>query len=428
MTARRKIGLAQIKALKPGETIWDSRVIGFGARRQKGAAVAYVLIYRTREGRQRFATIGRHGAPWTPDTARDEAKRMLGDVVNGGDPAADKIACRKAQTVAELCDSYLEDAENGRLLTRRGRPKKDSTLAIDRGRIERHIKPLVGKLKVAAVTRHDIDKLLHDVAQGKTATTIKTKPRGVARVTGGEGTANRVVRLLGGVFSYAVAKGLRSDNPCKGVVQFEDGQRDRRLNDNEYSWFGTGLTLAKQKDMWPSAVAAVRFLALTGWRSGEVIALRWNEVDLARRTATLGDTKTGRSMRPISQAACEVLAKLARSGERSLVFGASRGDSHTLMTGFKRYFRKIVKHGELPSEITPHTMRHSFASVAADLGYSDLTIAALVGHKGRSTTSRYTHAADAVLLGAADAVADRITLHLDGNAAAVVIALPARRA
>jgi integrase len=51
-------------------------------------------------------------------------------------------------------------------------------------------------------------------------------------------------------------------------------------------------------------------------------------------------------------------------------------------------------------------LRHSFASLAADLGYSEPTIAALVGHVGHSTTSRYTHAADAVLLAAADAAAN----------------------
>jgi hypothetical protein len=70
--------------------------------------------------------------------------------------------------------------------------------------------------------------------------------------------------------------------------------------------------------------------------------------------------------------------------------------------------------GTLPSDITPHVLRHSFASVAADLGYSESTIAGLVGHSGRSITSRYIHPADAVLLAAADAVAER-TLTLMGK-------------
>ena len=77
------------------------------------------------------------------------------------------------------------------------------------------------------------------------------------------------------------------------------------------------------------------------------------------------------------------------------------------MTGFKKMFRRIARYGELPPDITPHTLRHSFASLAGDLGYSEPTIAALVGHKGHTITSRYVHSADAVLLAAADAVADR---------------------
>src|SRR6516225_4262947 len=125
---RKLIGLREVRALKPNEMIWDAAVTGFVARRQKSEAVSYLVYYRTGEGRQRWHKIGRHGAPWTPETARAEARRILGQVVTGADPAAEKRAARKATTVAELCDAYLTDAEDGRLLTR-GKPKKASTLA-----------------------------------------------------------------------------------------------------------------------------------------------------------------------------------------------------------------------------------------------------------------------------------------------------------
>src|SRR5215470_12475827 len=115
MATKRRIGLRQVRALKPGETIWDASLSGFGARRQRSDAVSYILFYRTKEGRQRWFTIGRHGAPWTPDGARDEAKRLLGDVARKTDPAAEKRAARNAQTVSELCDIYFTDAELGRL-------------------------------------------------------------------------------------------------------------------------------------------------------------------------------------------------------------------------------------------------------------------------------------------------------------------------
>ncbi len=77
------------------------------------------------------------------------------------------------------------------------------------------------------------------------------------------------------------------------------------------------------------------------------------------------------------------------------------------MVGFPKFWARIAKFGGLPADVTPHTLRHSYASLAGDLGYSELTIAALIGHKGHSITSRYVHSADAVLLAAADAVANR---------------------
>ena len=176
------IGLRDVRALGPDQIVWDAgkgAVAGFGARRRSGNAVSYVLKYRAgggRRGRQRWYVIGRHGSPWTPDEARKEAKRILGAVADGADPAAERDAKRKAQTVAELCDLYLADAEAGRLLTKRKLPKKTSTIATDRGRIERHIKPLLGRMAVAEVDRSDIDKFLHDG--------LPARPRRVSRPVG----------------------------------------------------------------------------------------------------------------------------------------------------------------------------------------------------------------------------------------------------
>src|SRR5262249_24255741 len=314
MAARPRIGLRQIRSLGAAQTLWDSSLPGFGTRRQNGSAVAYILKYRTAEGRQRWFTIGRHGAPWTPETARAEAKRLLGDIARRMDPAADKRAGRNAQTVSELCDIYFADAEAGRLVTRRRAPKKARTLATDRGRIERHIKPLLGRRAVASVTRTDIEAFMFDIAAGKTAGKTKTKARGLARVQGGRGTASRTVGLLGAIFAYAVRHRMRLDNPVHGVMRPADGRRARRLSDDEYKAFGAALRKGAEVKVWPAAIAAARFLAITGWRSGEALTLRWDEIDLVRRTATLRDTKTGRSVRPLSHAACDVMRNLSRSG------------------------------------------------------------------------------------------------------------------
>lgn len=142
---------------------------GFEARRQTSVAVSYILKYRTQAGRQRCHTIGRHGSPWTPQTARNEAIRLLGEIVQGGDPTSEKSACRSAMTITELCDLYLADIEAGRVLTRRGIAKKESTLISDRGRISRHIKPILGGMPVASVSMKDVENLMHAVAAGQTA-------------------------------------------------------------------------------------------------------------------------------------------------------------------------------------------------------------------------------------------------------------------
>ena len=404
MAEKKRIGLREVRTLRPNQILWDSAVIGFHARRQRSPSVTYAVFYRTAEGRQRWHKIGRHGAPWTPEKAREEAVRILGSVAGGTDPAGERDAVRKAKTVAELCDLYLADAEAGRLLTRRKLAKKPSTLATDRGRIERHIKPQLGRMTVAAVTREDIERFMHAVAEGETAGRVKTKARGLARVSGGKGTASRTVGLLGAVFTYAVRHRMRPDNPVRGVMRFADGRRERRLSDDEYGILGVALRHAAANGIWPAAIGVARFLALTGWRSGEALVLKWPDLDLARRTARLLDTKSGLSVRPLSHAACNVLKELPRTASE-LVFPATRGDGN--MTGFPKLWARIAKLGSLPADVTPHVLRHSFASLAGDLGYSEPTIAVLVGHKGQTITSRYVHAADAVLLAAADAVANR---------------------
>ena len=100
---------------------------------------------------------------------------------------------------------------------------------------------------------------------------------------------------------------MRPDNPVHGVVRFADGKRERRLTEAEYSDLGEALRKAEIAGVWPPAIAAARLLALTGWRRNEALELRWEEIDLDRRTAKLPDTKTGRSTRPLSHAACDVL-------------------------------------------------------------------------------------------------------------------------
>ena len=420
MGVRKRIGLRGVRDIQPNQEMWDSAVPGFGVRRQRSEAISYVLLYRTSDGRSRRFTIGRHGAPWTPDTARDEARRLLGQVAAGNDPSTAKRSKRAGETVGDLCTAYLQAAESGTLLTRRRVAKKPSTLATDRSRIDAHIRPLLGSMKVPAVTREDVERFMNAVAAGETRVRKKVG-KNLSNVRGGRGASSRTVGLLGAIFTYAVRQRLRPDNPVQGVVRHADGRKERRLADSEYAAFAAGLVEAAEPrprktprkaglevkaSIWPPALAVARFLALTGWRSGEALGLRWGHVDLERRTVRLPDTKTGLSVRPLSRAARNILAAQTMGGVGDLVFPASRGLG--IMSGFPSLFARIVRAGKLPADVTPHVLRHSFASLANDLDFSEPTIAALIGHRGRSMTSRYVHAADAVLLAAADAVAQRI--------------------
>ena len=435
---RKKITLTAVRELGKNETIWDATVTGFGARRQRSEAVAYVVTYRTAEGRFRMQTIGRHGAPWNPDTARKEAQRILGEVATGKDPAAVRAAKRSAPTVDELLDRYFAEADAGRILTRGGKPKKPSTLATDRSRADAHIRPLLGKAKVATLTARDVETFMHKVASGATHKRKKLdRPRALSNVRSKEGGATRTVATLQAILSYAVRLGWIDRNPSFGIQKFAYNRRERRLSIEEYGRLGDALRRLAHVEtgedgqpahgaMWPDALAAVRFLCLTGWRSGEALGLRWGDVDFEKRTARLGDTKTGASVRALSHRACDVLRALGAGNAKALVFRPARGVA--AMTGLPGYLRKIMAAAQI-ERVTAHSLRHSFASMAADGGASELTIAALIGHRAGSVTSRYVHAADAVLLAAADRVADAIAEAMgDAKPEAQIIELRAKAA
>ncbi len=220
--------------------------------------------------------------------------------MKGRDPATEKRARRDAPTVAELCQRYLADAEAGRVLVRGGRPKKPGTLEGDRGRIEGHIIPLLGRLSASAVTKPDVERFMHAVAAGETQREAKTKPRGVSAFGADVAWQPGPSAYWAPSFRTTVDHHVRADNPAHRVRKYAENKRERRLSDAEYAAFGERLRQA-EGTIWPQALACARFLALTGWRTGEALTLRWRDIDLARRTATLPDTKTGRSMRGLSR-------------------------------------------------------------------------------------------------------------------------------
>jgi integrase len=404
--------------------LWDTDPRGFGVRiKRTGVATFFVQYASPVRGRKTRYTLGQYGR-LTLEEARKEARKALGSVARGEDPALNRRVTRAqakltVRTIAELCDQYLKDADGGRV-TYRGRAKKASTLKIDRGRVARHIKPLLGAKLVSDVTRTDVERFFHSVREGQTAAIVKTRARGLARVTGGPATAARVVGLLGSVFSYAARIGLRSDNPIAGFEHPPGPRRDRALNPEEYRSLGVALHDLEVKGANPVVIAAIRTLVLTGARRSEILTIRREQVDHHRQVLRLADTKAGQQIRPIGRAALEALAASPVQERNPYVFPATRGDGP--MVGVK-LFQSAVTRAKL-KDVSIHTLRHSFASVALAMGYSELTIAGLLGHRLHSMTSRYAHHVDRNLVSAADKIAEHIASHLDGdNPGAKVIPL-----
>jgi integrase len=337
----------------------------------------------------------------------------LAEVSHGKDPAADRAADRDAMTVAELCHEYLERAEQGLIITRRKQAKKASTLYTDRGRVERHVIPLLGNRSIKEITSADLRGFLRDVIAGKTAADVKTKARGRAIVTGGKGTGTRTMAFLSSVFTYAVGEGYLSANPAKGIALPGYTSRKARLDPDGYRKLALALEAAEQAGAAWQNVLAIRAIALTGCRRGEITGLRKTEVGLAAQTLRLADTKTGESVRPIGKAALDVIrTAIKRSGESDFVFPARNGKG--AFAGLPKGWTRII--GPVLPGITAHALRHSFASVADDLGYSEATIGAMLGHSGRSTTRKYIHKLDPALIAAADRVAEHIASLMAGTA------------
>jgi integrase len=209
-----------------------------------------------------------------------------------------------------------------------------------------------------------------------------------------------------------VEAGIIETNPSHGIRKPKDRVRNRRLTEAEYRILGEILRKAAEEDRYQMTTDIIRQIALTGCRRSEVIKLRWIEADMEASCLRLADSKEGASTRAIGLPVVEYLETqwLARTG--TYVFPGQGADN--AFGSFPNHWEKIFRDTPL-ADITPHVLRHSFASIANDLGFTEVTIAALVGHAKGSVTSQYIHTLDTALIMAADTISGYIQGLLDGR-------------
>lgn len=407
---RTKITRRTVEALKPGERLWDDELAGFVVRCQ-ARSKTYGLQVRI-NGAQRWITVGKHPV-LLPEQARQEARRLLGDVAAGKDPASERDRRKSIPNIAEFGAEFLASHVEAKL--------KPSTQAEYRRILDKRITPAIGKLRIDAVTEPDVAKL-HG--------SLRTMPY----------EANRVLAVLSKMMTIAERQGVRpkGTNPCQGHERYRESKRERFLSAEELGRLGEALATAEASSkVSPYVIAALRLLIFTGARRGEVLNLRWEHVDVERGMLHLPDSKTGKKTIHMHPPAVQLLASLRRVDGNPYVFAGGRADHGDKGRAEGQPIKDLmvpwiaIRNAAGLAGVRMHDLRHSYASVAAARGGSLLMIGKLLGHSHAATTARYAHLAADPMRDLNDKIGETLAGALNRNQrrnAAEVIPLPVKLA
>jgi len=265
---------------------------------------------------------------------------------------------------------------------------KPKTKAYTIARLRHHVVPLLGSRRVTDITSTDIERMVRDIAAGKTAKDLKSPQGRRIIVKGGDGAGRKVARDVSAMFTFAVRQGVATFNPCENAaIRKTDNRRTRYLSIEEVRRLGAALETLQEQGTNPKALDITRLWALTGCRRDEIAALKWTEVDFERSCLVLEDTKTGESVRPLAPAALLLLQTLPRY-QSPYVFPATSGDAH--FQGTKKIWPKVTALANLPG-VTPHTLRHTLGSAAVSTGETLAMTGSILGHSNARSTAIYAH-------------------------------------
>ena len=390
-----KLTKSEVDNLKPSDDqyfVWSDDLKGFGVKVFPTGVKSFVFQYRTKEGKTRRYTIGKLSELLTVDQAKKKAKDLHNDVFNGNDPMGHKQKRREALTIGELLTRYVASPAFAE--------KAETTKMTDRGRVERHLMPLLGSKHADLLTSDDVRRAQVAIKDGKTAGRFKTVARGLAKVKGGAGTADKSVLILRAAYSWAISEGILEDNPAAAVKVAQPGQRDTIMGDSDdYAQLFRTLSKMENEHRIRSTVAdAIRLIALTGARRGEVVGLRWQYVDLKSGLIALPPKahKTGsRTGKPriigLPTEAQAIIARQTKGEPDDYVFRPSKGEGTLAIA---KPWMAVRKEANLPDNLGLHGLRHSLASHLAMAGASAVELMEAMGHKQVSTTQRYIHFAE----------------------------------
>jgi integrase len=372
--------------------VWDDELKGFGIRLTP-TRKTYVLQYRNRQGRSKRMTLALF-EHMTPFKARKLAGELLADTDKGVDVAAQKRESKRAPTMADLAERYLEQHAKVK--------KKPTSIAADERMLRLVILPALGTRKITDVSRKDVIRLHQDQ---------KDKPI----------RANRVIALLSKMFNLSEQWGLRPDasNPCRHVEKYKETKRERLLSADELARLGNTLNRieADQSEL-PTVIAAIRLLLLTGARVSEILTLRWDFVDFEQGVLRLPESKTGAKVIPLGQPALDLLRSLPRIVGNPFVYPGKRPHGHLI--GLQHAWYRVRKAAALES-LRLHDLRHNYASVGAAAGLGLPIIGKILGHAKSSTTERYAHLDSSPTRAAANVISQQIVSAMEQQAGLKVI-------